>query len=155
MITIEHVFIQRSKVMIFLTDGENNSGTIDPETGLEIAKGYGIKIYSIGIGRSGKTRLPIYREDVFGNKVKSFQPFESYVNDELLSLMAKQTNGQYFRASKENSLQGVFEEINKLETTKIEQQKYVKYNEHYQIFLKWALFILSLYFVLKFSIPIF
>ncbi|MFZ3230741.1 MAG: VWA domain-containing protein [Pseudobdellovibrio sp.] len=124
----------KSRVMIFMTDGENNSGTIDPETGLEIAKGYGIKIYSIGIGRSGPTQIPIYAEDMFGNKVKRYQPFESTVNDELLNQMATVTGGKYFRASKEDSLKGVFKEINSLETTKIEDNKYVHYEEYFQFF---------------------
>lgn len=134
----------KSRVMIFLTDGENNSGTIDPETGLEIAKGYGIKIYSIGLGQSGPTRLPIYTQDVFGQKVKRYQPFESTVNDELLNQMAVVTGGKYFRANKENSLENVFNEINKLETTKIEDQKFVKYNEHYAFYLKTGMFLLLL-----------
>lgn len=125
----------KSRVMIFLTDGENNSGTIDPETGLEIAKGYGIKIYSIGLGKSGPTKLPIYSQDMLGNKVKRYQPFESTVNDELLNQMAQVTNGKYFRATKENSLDGVFKEINQLETTKIEDQKMTRYFEHYLTFL--------------------
>ncbi len=138
----------KSRVMIFLTDGENNSGTIDPETGLEIAKGYGIKIYSIGLGESGPTRLPIYTRDVFGQKVKRYQPFESTVNDELLGQMAEVTGGKYFRANKENSLENVFNEINKLETTKIEDQKFVKYNEHYPIFLSIGMLLLFLNLIL-------
>lgn len=125
----------KSRVMIFMTDGENNSGTIDPETGLEIAKGYGIKIYTIGIGKSGPTRLPVYTQDMFGNKRKSYQPFESTVNDELLTQMAQVTGGRYFRANKEDSLSGVFSEINKLETTKIEDNKYVHYEEYFQTFI--------------------
>ncbi len=135
----------KSRVMIFLTDGENNSGTIDPETGLEVAKGYGIKIYTIGIGRSGPTKIPVYAQDVFGNKVKRYQPFESTVNDELLNQMAQVTGGKYFRASKEDSLSGVFSEINKLETTKIEDNKYVRYEEFFTQFLLIGLilFILS------------
>lgn len=135
----------KSRVMIFMTDGENNSGTIDPETGLEIAKGYGIKIYTIGIGRSGPTKIPIYGQDLFGNKVKQYQPFESTVNDELLGQMASVTNGKYFRASKEDSLKGVFNEINKLETTKIDDNKYVRYEEFFPKFLiiGMVLFLLS------------
>jgi Ca-activated chloride channel family protein len=125
----------KSRVMIFMTDGENNSGTIDPETGLEIAKGYGLKIYTIGIGRSGPTRLPVYTQDMFGNKHKSYQPFESTVNDELLTKMAQDTGGKYFRATKEDSLSGIFEEINKLETTKIEDNKYTRYEEYFSYFL--------------------
>ena len=134
----------KSRVMIFMTDGENNSGTIDPETGLEIAKGYGIKIYSIGIGHSGPTQIPIYTEDMFGNKQKHYQPFESTVNDELLSQMATTTGGKYYRASKEDSLSGIFKEINSLETTKIEDSKYVHYDEYYQIFA-WIGFCLFLF----------
>ncbi len=125
----------KSRVMIFMTDGENNSGTIDPETGLEIAKGYGIKIYTIGIGRSGPTRIPVYTKDLFGNKVKQYQPFESTVNDELLTQMAKVTGGKYYRASQEDSLSGIFKEINTLETTKIDDNKYVRYEEFFPWFI--------------------
>ena len=125
----------KSRVMVFMTDGENNSGTIDPETGLEIAKGYGIKIYTIGIGQSGPTKIPVYSQDLFGNKIKHYQPFESTVNDELLSQMASVTGGKYYRASKEDSFSGIFNEINKLETTKIDDNKYVRYEEFFPVFL--------------------
>lgn len=131
----------KSRVMIFLTDGENNSGVISPETGLEIAKGYGIKIYSVGIGKDGPTQLPIYSTDLFGNKTKRYQKFDSTVNDELLSQMAEVTGGKYFRANKEDSLSGVFNEINKLETTKIEENKYIQYTERFSYFLLPALFL--------------
>lgn len=124
----------KSRVMIFMTDGENNSGTIDPETGLEIAKGYGIKIYSIGMGKSGVTKIPVYGQDMFGNQVKRYQSFESHVNDELLTQMAEVTGGKYFRATQEDSLQRIFKEINSLETTKIEENKYVRYQEFYFYF---------------------
>jgi Ca-activated chloride channel family protein len=134
----------KSRVMIFMTDGENNSGTIDPETGLEIAKGYGIKIYSIGMGRSGPTKIPIYQRDVFGNKVKTYQPFESTVNDDLLSRMASDTGGKYYRASKEDSLVGIFRDIDSLEKTKIDINKYTKYTE---LFPKYLLIALCLYFL--------
>ena len=131
----------KSRVMIFLTDGENNSGVISPETGLEIAKGYGIKIYSIGIGKDGKTQLPIYTTDMFGNKSKRYQSFESAVNENLLSQMAVVTGGKFFRASKENSLEGIFTEINQLETTKIEETKYTQYTEYFMYFLIPGLFL--------------
>lgn len=126
----------KSRVIIFLTDGENNSGTIDPETALEIAKGYGIKIHSIGIGRDGPTRIPRYDRDFFGNKVKTYLPFESSVNEDLLSRMAKDTGGKYFRATRDNALEGVFEEIDRLEKTKIEVNKFTKYTEKFK---PWAL----------------
>ncbi|MFN7728210.1 MAG: vWA domain-containing protein [Bdellovibrio sp.] len=129
----------KTRVVIFMTDGENNSGTIDPETGLSIAAGYGVKIYSIGMGRSGPTRIPVYTRDVFGNKIKTYQPFESTVNDDLLSRMASETGGKYFRASKEDSLKGVFTEIDGLEKTKIDVNKYVRYTELFPQFLFWAI----------------
>jgi Ca-activated chloride channel family protein len=127
----------KNRVMIFMTDGENNSGTIDPETGLEIAKGYGIKVYTVGIGRDGPTRIPIYQKDVFGNKIKTYQPFESTVNTDLLKRMASETGGKYFRASEENALEGVFKEINSLEKTKIDINRFTRYTEKFQIYL-WA-----------------
>lgn len=125
----------KTRVVIFMTDGENNSGTIDPETGLELAKGYGIKIYSIGLGKDGPTRIPIYVRDFMGNKMKTYQPFESTVNEELLSKMASETGGKYFRATKEDSLKGVFDEINKLEKTKTDVNKYTKYTEQFPTYL--------------------
>lgn len=129
----------KSRVVIFMTDGENNSGTIDPETGLEIAKGYGIKIYSIGIGKDGPTRIPIYTRDVFGQKVKTYQPFESAVNEDLLSRMAKDTGGKYYRASKGNALEGVFKDIDRLEKTKIDVNRFTNYTEKFQPYLISAL----------------
>lgn len=134
--------VAKSRVIIFLTDGENNSGTIDPETGLEIAKGYGLKIYSIGIGRDGPSRIPVYQRDIFGNQVKTYQPFESRVNDDLLGRMASDTGGKYYRASEADSLEGVFSEIDRLERTKIDVNKYTRYEE---LFTSWAFIAFLLY----------
>ena len=129
----------KSRIMIFMTDGENNSGTIDPETALDIAKGYGLKIYSIGIGKDGPTKIPIYQRDIFGNKIKTYQPFDSNVNDDLLGRMAKDTGGKYFRASKEDSLQGVFKDIDSLEKTKVDVNKFTRYTERFPPYLRAAL----------------
>jgi len=136
----------KSRVIIFLTDGENNSGTIDPETALEMAKGYSLKIYSIGIGKDGPTRLPIYQKDFFGNRVKNYVPFESSVNEGLLSKMANDTGGKFFRASREDSLSGVFKEIDSLEKTKVDVNRFVRYTEVFQNYLFWAVvfYLLSL-----------
>lgn len=129
----------KSRVVIFMTDGENNSGTIDPETGLDIAKGYGIKIYSIGIGHDGPTKIPIYTRDIFGQKVKTYQPFDSTVNEDLLSRMAKDTGGKYYRASKEDSLVGIFKDIDSLEKTKIDINKFTNYTEKFPPYLVMAI----------------
>lgn len=138
----------KSRVVIFLTDGGNNSGTIDPETGITIAKGYGVKIYSIGIGKDGPTKIPIYQKDIFGNTVKTYQDFEDPVNVDLLGRMASETGGKFFRADQEDSLPKIFKAIDGLEKSKVEQKSYVKYSEHFQKFL-WVgliLFGLSLLF---------
>ncbi len=129
----------KSRVMIFMTDGENNSGTIDPETGLEIAKGYGIKVYSIGIGKDGPTRIPVYSRDIFGQKIKTYQPFESTVNEDLLSRMASETGGKYYRATSEGALQKVFNDIDNLEKTKIDVNKFTNYTEKFPPYLMTAL----------------
>ncbi len=135
----------RSRVMVFLTDGENNSGTIDPETALDIAKGYGIRIYTIGAGVDGDSQLPIEGTDAFGRKVKRYQPIHSTVNDELLGKMASDTGGKYYRATDNASLQKVFTDINRLEKTKIDVNQYTKYAELYEPWLLWGviLFLVS------------
>lgn len=125
----------KSRVMIFMTDGENNSGTIDPETGLEIAKGYGIKVYSIGLGKDGPTRIPVYTRDVFGQKIKTYQPFESTVNEELLERMAKDTGGRFYRATNEGALKKIFSDIDTLEKTKIDVNKFTNYTEKFPPYL--------------------
>lgn len=130
----------KSRVVIFLTDGENNSGTIDPETAIEIAKGYGVRIYSIGMGRDGQAQLPYFTTGPRGKKIKRYRPMHSKVNSDLLERMAKETGGKYFRATTSKALQEVFREINSLEKTDIEVNKYTKYSELYSGYLKWALF---------------
>jgi Ca-activated chloride channel family protein len=139
----------KSKVIIFMTDGENNSGTIDPETALEIAKGYGIKIYSIGIGKDGETKLPIISTDPFGNKVKRYQPFFSTVNEDLLKLMASETGGKFWRATSARSMEEVFKEIDKLEKTKVEINKYTRYTELFPFWLSTAFFCLLFSLILE------
>lgn len=139
----------KSRIVILLTDGENNSGTIAPETSLEIAKGFGIKVYTIGIGLDGPTQLPVFVTDPFGRKIKTYQPFSSTVNDDLLTRIAEETNGKYFRASKTQVLQNVFREIDRLEKTKIDIDRYVKYQELFQTFLRWSIIFFLLSFFLS------
>lgn len=133
----------KSRIVVFLTDGENNSGTIDPETALNIAKEYGIKIYSIGMGVDGQAQLPVYIEDGRGNRIKQYRPMHSKVNEKLLRQFADDTGGRFWRATTGDSLDQVFNEINRLEKTKIDINKYVKYEELFQKYLFYAiLFIL-------------
>lgn len=142
----------KSRVLILLTDGENNSGTIDPETALQMAKDYGIKIYTIGAGKDGQAQLPVFSQDVFGRQVKRYQPIHSTVNVPLLTRMAEETGGKFYRALETNGLESVFNDINKLEKTKIDVSQYTKYEELFMFWLKAAMVLLSLSFLLSESL---
>ncbi len=133
--------VAKSRVVVLLTDGENNSGTIDPDTALEMAKGYGIKVYTIGAGRDGEAQLPQETVDAFGRKTKRYVPIHSTVNDELLGKLANETGGKYWRAETADALKGVFASIDKLEKSKIDVNSYTKYAELYPEWLKWAVLI--------------
>jgi Ca-activated chloride channel family protein len=128
----------KSRVIILMTDGENNSGTIDPDTALTIAKGYGIKVYSIGMGRDGDAQLPVIFEDVFGRKVKRYRPIHSTVNSKLLQKMADETGGKYWRATTGDALRSAFREINTLEKSDIETSQFTRYAELFPPYLRWA-----------------
>jgi Ca-activated chloride channel homolog len=138
----------KSRVVILLTDGENNSGTIAPETALDIAKGYGIRIYTIGVGRDGPTQLPVFATDAFGKQIKTYQPFYSKVNEDLLNQLANDTGGKYFRAGTTKGLSDVYHEIDRLEKTKVDINKYTRYTELFQKYLKWGLALYLLGFLL-------
>ena len=129
----------KSRVLILLTDGESNAGTIAPETALDIAKGYGIKIYTIGVGRDGMAQLPVIATDAFGRKIKSYQPMQSKVNDELLDQLARVTGGSYYKAVNTPSLKDVFSKIDSLEKTKVETYTFTKYEEYFETWLLWAI----------------
>lgn len=131
----------KSRVVILMTDGENNTGTIDPDTAIDIAHGYGIKVYSIGLGRDGDAQLPVVVEDVFGRKMKQYRPIHSTVNDELLQKMADTTGGKYWRAETGDKLREVFSEINRLEKTEIETSQLTKYAELFPPYLQWSVFL--------------
>ena len=128
----------KSRVVILLTDGENNTGLIDPQTALKIAKGYGVRIYTIGVGKDGQAQLPIYSTDVFGRRQKRYQPIHSKVNEQLLKQLADETGGRFYRATNTKSLEGVFKDIDNLEKTKIEENRFTKYTELFESYLFWA-----------------
>lgn len=142
----------RSRIIILLTDGDNNSGVIHPDQGLEIAKGFGIKVYTIAVGVTGQTRLPVIMTDAFGNKIKRYQPFYSRVDDDLLNKIATETGGKYYRADSTDTLKQVFSDIDRLEKSKVEVNRYVKYSELFSTYLLWALMIYALQFVLSYTL---
>lgn len=128
----------KSKVLILLTDGENNSGTIAPETALKIAKDHNVRIYSVGIGKDGQAQLPVYSQDMFGRQVKRYQPMYSAVNVDLLTRLAEETGGKFYRVDDTDQFVAAFDEINELEKTKVDVQQYTRYTELFPPWVAWA-----------------
>ncbi len=119
----------KSKVIILLTDGENNAGFIEPETASQIAKEYNIKVYTICIGTNGNALFP-YAYAPNGGFLFKMMPVE--IDQELMKQIAKKTGGKYFRAQDNSGLENIYNEINKLEKTKVEELKYVNYDEKFR-----------------------
>ncbi|RAJ13914.1 vWA domain-containing protein [Arenibacter echinorum] len=118
-----------SKVIILLTDGVNNSGFIEPQTAADLAVEFGIKTYTIGIGTNGNAMTPIaYNAD--GSFRYGMREVE--IDESLLKSIAETTGGQYFRATDNKKLEAIYEEINKLEKTEVEEFKYYKYEERFR-----------------------
>jgi Ca-activated chloride channel family protein len=132
----------KSKVVILMTDGVNESGSISPETALEIAQMYGVRVYTIGVGSSGEAYMPM--EDEEGNIIGR-QKLPVAIDEALLKKIAANTGGRYFRATDNASLKQIYNEIDKLEKSKIEAQGFTQYKECYRPFLLVALLLLVLY----------
>lgn len=137
----------KSKVIILLTDGVNNSGNIDPRTATELAKELGIKVYTIGIGTNGMADFPWSRDPRTGKL--NFRKQQVEIDEDLLKEIATETEGKYFRATDNESLKEIYDEIDKLEKTKIEEFKYYNYQEKYRIFVFIALSLLGLEFIFR------
>ncbi len=118
-----------SKIIILLTDGVNNSGFIEPQTAADLAVEFGIKTYTIGLGTNGNALTPIeYNAD--GSFRYGMRKVE--IDEKLLKAIAKSTGGKYFRATDNEKLEAIYDEINKLEKTEIEEFKYYKYEEKFR-----------------------
>lgn len=133
-----------SKVIILLTDGVNNKGFINPKTAAETAKEYGIKVYTIGVGTQGQAPYP--QRDIFGRTV--LQYMEVQLDEELLKEIAEMTKGKYFRATDNNSLRNIYNEIDKLEKTEIEVTSIKRYTELFRPFALVGAFLMMLSFLL-------
>jgi Ca-activated chloride channel homolog len=125
----------KSKVVILLTDGMNNAGTIMPEMAAEAAKAMGVTVYTIGAGSKGLVPYPV--TDSFGRK--GYQRVQIDLDEELLGKIAQTTNGRYFRATDTESLKEIFSRIDKMEKTAIEMHQYQDYQETYPYLLGLAL----------------
>lgn len=120
----------KSRIIILVTDGDNNMGTVDPDTAAELAKGYGLKIYTVGIGKKGRVQFPVQRVDPFsGRTVTEYQDLYDAVNEELLQDIAQKTGGKFFRAGSANVLEDIFEKIDELEKSEVQYETLVKYRE--------------------------
>lgn len=136
----------KSKVIILLTDGVNNSGFIDPRMASEIAKEYGIKVYTIGLGTKGMAESPYA---IGPNGEFLYQMMQVEIDEQLMKEIARNTDGKYFRATNNKKLKEIYEEINKLETSEIEEQKFYNYDEHFRPFIYVAGLLLLLEVLLK------
>jgi len=123
--------LAESKVVILLTDGQNNRGELSPETAAEVARTMGVRIYAIGVGAHGEA--PFVVDNPFAGKQRRMVPVE--IDEEMLSSIASMTGGRYYRATNNQALREIYEEIGELEKTKIEERMYTDYAERYAGFL--------------------
>ena len=136
----------KSKVSILMTDGVNNTGVIDPLSAAELAKEYGIRVYTIGIGTNGKALSPVaYNPD--GSLQYDMVPVE--IDERLLTQIAEATGGHYFRATDNQKLAQIYTEIDKLEKSKIEELKYYQHKENFRLWALLALVLLAAEFGLR------
>jgi Ca-activated chloride channel homolog len=132
----------QSKVMILMSDGENNAGNIDPLTAAEIARAYDIKIYTIAIGREG--RVP-YPGGVFGQT----RYFDNTLDETALRQIAEMADGHFFRASDEQSLDDIFDLIDSYEKAEIKETRYSDTVDYYRVYLMWAMALFLVWLFLK------
>jgi Ca-activated chloride channel family protein len=135
-----------SKVIILLTDGENNAGFIDPITATQLATEYDIKTYTIGVGSNGMALSPV---GIKPNGQFEYRNVEVKIDEALMKTIAESTGGKYFRATDNEKFQAIYEEIDALEKTEIEEFKFYNYDEKYRFFLIIAGALLFLEFLLK------
>ncbi|MFH1879034.1 MAG: VWA domain-containing protein [Candidatus Omnitrophota bacterium] len=130
----------KTKVIVLLTDGVNNAGKIDPLNAAELARAIGVKVYTIGAGSKGQVPFPV--KDFFGNKVYQWAVID--LDEDSLKEIADVTGGRYFRATDFDSLRKIYDEIDKLEKTKVEVKSYAEYHEIFIPFVLAGLFLLLL-----------
>jgi Ca-activated chloride channel family protein len=134
-----------SKVVILLTDGDNNAGSIDPATAAEMAKLFGIRVYTIGVGTRGTAPYPV--QTPFGGI--QYQQIPVTINEPLLQQIADETGGKYYRATSNEKLEQIYDEIDQLERSKIEINEFTRVHEEFLPFVLIGLALLLLGFILK------
>lgn len=136
----------KSKVVILMTDGVNNTGYIDPQTAMKMAQTEKIRVYTIGIGKSGTAPFP-YKDPFSGRTV--YKDMEVQIDEELLKSIAKETNGEYFRAENNQELEKIYQSIDRLEKSKIKVSAYTPKQELYFPFILIGLLILMMEWMVK------
>lgn len=139
----------KSKVIILLTDGVNNSGAINPTIASELAVEFGIKVYTIGLGTNGMALSPVA---ILPNGRFQYDRVQVEIDEELLKSIATATGGKYFRATNNQKLAQIYDEINKLEKTEIDEIKFTTYQEHFRPFVIAAMVLLLLEYVMKITV---
>jgi Ca-activated chloride channel homolog len=117
----------KSKIVILMTDGENNSGKVSPLIAAQTAQALAVKVYTIGIGKQGTAPYPTGRKDMFGRMI--YQDMAVDVDEETLKKIAEQTGGKYYRADTADTMRKIYADIDRLETTEVEVKKYQHYDE--------------------------
>ncbi len=129
-----------SKVVILLTDGQNNRGELSPETAAELAETFGIRVYAIGVGTHGEA--PFVVDHPFAGRQRRMVPVD--IDEDMLRAISERTGGQYFRATNNEGLRQIYEEIGELEKTRVEERTYTDFQERYATFLWPGLLLLFL-----------
>lgn len=120
----------KSKVVILVTDGVNNAGSVDPLTAAEIARTFGIRVYTIGVGTRGTAPYPV--RDAFGNIF--YQQMKVEIDEDILKQISSMTNGEYFRATSNQKLKEIYAQIDQMEKTKIDVKLYSRKHEEFRTF---------------------
>jgi len=139
----------KSKVIILLTDGSNNAGFIDPKIASELAVEYGIKTYTIGLGTNGMALAPVA---ILPNGSFQYGRVQVEIDEDLLKEIAKATGGKYFRATNNKKLEQIYQEIDKLEKTDIEEFKFYNYEEKFRSLVLLAGLLIFVEFLLRYTV---
>jgi Ca-activated chloride channel family protein len=137
----------KSKVIILLTDGVNNRGDVGPVTAAEIAASFGIRVYTIGVGSQGNAPIPV--QDMFGRTVTRNMPVE--IDEAVLKDIARTTGGTYFRATDNNKLREIYQQIDQMEKTRLDVKQFSKKKEKYFPFLLAAMLLLLAEILLRYT----
>lgn len=138
----------KSKIVILMTDGQNNAGSIQPLTAADAAQALGIKVYTIGVGRRGVAPMPM--TDAFGRRFYKNVPVD--IDEDTLTKIADKTKGKYFRADNTSTLRSIYDEIDHMEKSEVKANKFSLYSEKFEWFAVPGLFLLLLEIILSHTV---